>query len=366
MSVRRVAEKANVSIATVSRVMKDDAKVAPETRRRVLQAASQLGYGDTARPAEPCIGLAFAAVKFFSEYERLIVEGLKATLDEQRLDLRLVDIDRDKQPQESYTQFFLRKGLRGVVLRTVGRARQVCIEIAREGFPHIVVAEEFDDPAVNYVVCDSQQESLRAVEHLIELGHRRIAFGTHLEPDRDHRARESAYRTAHERAEIPVDPRLIVQMETNIRSGAAVFNRVMSLQDPPTAIVLADPALTAGVVRRAAEVGLSIPAELSVVGFDDAEMRQMFYPRVSAVCQDSGRLGALAAGALLEIISGQAKGPIRRCLRATFEVNGSTGLAPAIPVRVLPTGDRAPRAETVSAAAVALPAAQEQSRSSHL
>jgi len=360
MSVRRIAEKANVSIATVSRVMKDGVGVAPETRQRVLQVASQLGYGEPTRPAEPCIGLAFASVKFFSEYERLVLEGLKATLDEQRLDLRLVDIDRDKQAHESYTQFFMRKGLRGVVLRTVGRARQVCVDIAHEGFPHVVVAEEFDDPAVNYVVCDSQQESQRAVEHLIELGHTRIAFGMHMEPDRDHLARLAAYRAAHERASLEVDPRLVVQIETNIRSGAALFNRVMSLQEPPTAIVLADPALTAGVIRRAAEVGLSIPGELSVVGFDDADMRQMFHPRLSAVCQDSGRLGALAASILLDIISGQASQSGRRVLRATFEVNGSTGLAPAIPVRVLPTGDRVARSEVVSGSTAAGLVGQEQ------
>ena len=98
----------------------------------------------------------------------------------------LLNLRRDKRPEETYTQFFMRKGVRGAVIRTMQDSRDICVEIAKEGFPTMVISERFDEPFINCIDCDSKPDSVRAVEYLIRLGHRRIAFAMHNMPDRDH------------------------------------------------------------------------------------------------------------------------------------------------------------------------------------
>lgn len=343
-SVRQIAKRVGVSIATVSRALNNSPHVNPETREKILAAANRSGYAPSiGRRLRTVIGLAYPGEPVRADYgafESALLAGILRGVNEQRFDVTLVSIQRDRLAEESYSQFFMRKGLRGVVLRTFESSRPVAEEIAREGFPSVVVADRFEDPSVNYVCCDSRADSRRAVEHLIHLGHRRIALCTHNVPDTDHRDRRAGYLEAMQDRGIPVDPSLMIEVVASPEGGAAAIQRLMTLPSPPTAIFFADPLATIGAMHCCHAKGIQIPTELSIVGFDDSDVRHHTWPPFTAVVQDASMLGYEASLWLTRRVTGNVSQGVRMRRPTMFEINRSTAQPCKRPVRIAPDGSR--------------------------
>jgi DNA-binding LacI/PurR family transcriptional regulator len=326
-SVRKIAERAGVSISTVSRALNNDTAVSAKTRSRILAIANSVGYVATVgRRTTNNIGLAFTGESSLADpFDSAVLQGVMRGLDEARFDLSILNLQRDKERDETYTQFFMRKSVRGVLLRTTAESRDVCTDIAHEAFPHVVISERFEEPSTNFIDGESRQDSERAVDYLIALGHRRIAFAMHNVSDRDHEDRFEGYRSALATAKIAFDSRLVFRQRCTLAGGATMMNLVTSMGRPPTAIYFADPLLAVGAVNRAHELGLSIPRELSVVGFDDTDARFSVHPTLTAVCQDTAALGFEAALWLTRRVgNGPTNGTLRRTLPTFFEINRST------------------------------------------
>jgi LacI family transcriptional regulator len=347
-SVRQIAKRVGVSVATVSRALNNHPEVNAETRAKVLEAANRAGYSPTiGKRLTTVIGVVYPGDPVrpgYGDFDSTLLAGVLQGINEQKFDVKLVSIQRDKSSKETYSQFFMRKGLRGVIVRTFEDTRRVCEEIAAEHFPHVVVADHFDNQAVNYVWSDSRDDSRRAVRHLVDLGHRRIALAVHSIHDTDHRDRRAGYMAALAEAGIAADPDLTIEILANFEGGATAINRALALPDPATAIFFTDPIATLGGLHRCHELGLEIPTEFSVVGFDDSDIRHHTFPSFTAVCQDARRLGYEAALRLTRSLAGLAPDVIRQTFPTMFEINRTTGEAPAHPVRILPDGTRsAPR-----------------------
>lgn len=343
-SIRKIAERVNVSAATVSRVLNGTADISEETRSKVLSAAKAANYvGSVGRRVTTNIGLVFAAKLEFCPFDALLVSGMMRGLEEHKYDFTVINLERDKRPNENYTQFFLRKGVRGVIVRSPMRSRHVCEAIAAEGFPQVVIAERFDDPLVNYIRGSSLEASRRAVSHLIQLGHKRIAYGTHFEPDADHDDRFQGYQLALKEAGIPIEPSLVVQLVATFQGGVTAFNELMSMQNPPTAFFFADPMPAVGAMRRANLMGLRVPEDLSIIAVDDSAVRTDVYPTMTAVVQSVPDLGFEAALWLTRhLVHHRTKDSLRREMPARFEVNSTTGAPPTQVIRILPDGSKVP------------------------
>lgn len=337
-SVRKIAERAGVSIATVSRVLNNDPGVTTDTRDRVLLAANRSGYvPSVGRRATSFVAFAYTSRRTLANaFDAAVLEGVTRGLDESRMDVVLIDLQRDKQPEETYTQFFLRRGVRGVVLRTVAETRDVCGRIASEGFPHVVVSDRFDDSDVNYIDADSRAESRRAVEYLIALGHRRIALAMHNVPDRDHNDRFEGYKEALAGHGIAYDDRLVLRCPTTLVAGATVMKLLFSFPDRPTAVFCTDPALSVGAIQHAHEIGVCVPDDLSVIGFDDSDVRLSVHPVMTAVCQNAERLGYQAGTWIGRAVQGEAPSRFQSTIPTHLEINQST--APPGGARVRGTG----------------------------
>lgn len=355
-SVRKIAKQAGVSVATVSRALNNHASVNADTRERVLAAASMVGYSPPAsRKVATAIGLAYPGEPVRPDYgafDSALLTGILRGLNDYRYDLKIVAVQRDKAANESYTQFFTRKGIRGVILRTFSDTRSLCEAIAQEGFPSIVVADRFDNPAVNFVCTDSKDDSRRALQHLISLGHRRIALAVHRIPDTDHDDRRRAYFETLQANGVQTDPDLILAISASTEGGAAVVTHLASMPEPPTAIFFTDPLASVGALRRCQELGISVPADLSIVGFDDSDIRHHVFPSMTAVCQDATMLGCEAARWLTGMISGHSPSTLRKVYPTMFEINRTTAPPSPTPVRFLPDGTRV---------AVVVPAADRSS-----
>jgi LacI family repressor for deo operon, udp, cdd, tsx, nupC, and nupG len=346
-TLRRVASEADVSIATVSRVFNSSGVVSDDARQRVLEAASKLGYNGLRRQVGNYLALAYTGRSSVdSPYDVAILNGMFAAADEDSFDLSLIRLQLDRKQGESYSQLLQRKCVRAVVLRTNAETRDVCRELAREGFPSIVVGDCFKDEPINYLYCDSRPTSCQAVEHLISLGHRRIAIAVSHIADNDHNDRLAGYERALKNHQIEADPKLIYRVWAKRPNGAQVIRHLMSIPDRPTAIYIADPLVAVGAINQAHEMGVKIPHDVSIVGFDDTDSRSNVFPTMSAVCQDTRQLGYEAVKALAKLLEDDSTGPVQRTLPTWLELHQTTGCMPVDPMRVLPDGSRVPASTT--------------------
>ncbi|MBN2446248.1 MAG: LacI family DNA-binding transcriptional regulator [Phycisphaerae bacterium] len=325
-SVRAIAKQVGVSITTVSRALNNDPAVNPATRERVIRAANRCGYtASVGKRVMSSIGLCYTNVVTVSDhFDATVLGGITRGIDERGFDLVILNMQRDIKANENYTQFFRRKGVRGVLIRTIADSHQVCVDIANEEFPHVVISDRFDEPRVNYVDCDSRVDTTRATEYLISLGHQRIAFSMHNTRDRDHLDRLAGYREGLKNQNIEFDERLVLRHPYTTEGGAAAMNMAATMRPRPTAIVFADPQTSIGAVKRAYELGVRIPDDMSIVGFDDRDARRAVYPTMTAVCQDAARLGYEAARWLTRNLDAPANGGLRRTFPTFFEVNQTT------------------------------------------
>ncbi len=327
-SVRQIAGEAGVSITTVSRALNNDPSVHPKTRDQILAIANRRGYAPSiGRRVTTQIGFVYTQEMTLAHpYDSAVLEGVVRGLEEQHFDVVILNLQRDKRAGESYTQFFMRKGVRGVVIRTMAATRDVCQVIADEGFPHVVVSERFDaSTKVNCLDCNSLANSQSAVEYLIALGHRRIAFAMHNVPDRDHLDRFEGYQKALNLKGIPFDPGIVYRQPFTLSGGATCIEMIASQADRPTAVYFADPLLGVGAIKKAHAIGMRIPDDLSIVGFDDTDMRFAVHPTMTAVCQDARALGYEAALWLTRSFSGVGDKILRKAVPTYFEINESTG-----------------------------------------
>ena len=342
-SLREIARSAGVSVATVSRALNNSTEVSAALRERVLVAAEKAGY---AKPAAPKrvgrIGLVYPGEPVnpeFGGFDASVIAGAMRGCIDHSFDLCVINMLADRKPGETHTQFFRRKGLDAVLIRTYSDRRRVCEEIAEEGFPHVVLGDRFDHPGVSFACYDSEVETAAAIDHLVHLGHTRIAMCIHVVQDTDHAQRRRAFTRVLERRGLAVDPELIVEVIADLGGGCSAVNRLMSLPEPPTAIFFTDPLATVGGLRRALELEIRVPEELSIVGYDDGELRRFTHPVYTAVCGDANELARGATAWLARSLDGNAD-PLRQRKNAYFEVNNTTAAARAGSLRVSPDGRR--------------------------
>jgi LacI family transcriptional regulator len=340
-TIRRVAQNAGVSIATVSRVVNGSTAVAPELRDRVLDAVSRCGYAPTiGRRSAASIALVYTGpFSVGSPYDAACLDGIVTAMLESDFDLKITHLRRDKSPKETYSQFFFRKGIRGAILRSTTADRDIARTIGDEGFPAVVVGDRFDHPRLAFAYNDSSAASAEGVEHLVSLGHTRIAFVANDIDDGDHLDRLEAYRkTLREHA--IYDPQLEFRVPAHRLDGAQLMRKMMSVGSPPTAVFIADPLTACGAINEAHKLGLRIPEEMSILGFDDSDTRFSVVPIMTAICQDSRELGRLAYDLLVQRCDEPDESRSGGLGNAWLEINHTTAKAPAQPVRIMPNGER--------------------------
>ncbi len=309
-SVREIAKTANVSVGTVSRVLNNQPHVSPKARAKVLQAANSMRASSAigSRKATTSIALVYRGQSSLdSSFDSSVLHGIAEELNQTDHDLMIINAARGRGPGESLGQMMLRRGVAGALLRTTTATHTMCDELAEEGFPTVAIADRIDNDRVGCVYSDADSAIERALEHLVDLGHRKIAIALNVVDDFDHAKRLDAYQRFLSRSELPTDGRWIVRNPAQPSGGGAILRQLMALSDRPTAIFMSDPALGLGLCNEALRMGVRIPRDLSVIGFDDTHDRFGSFPQLSAVCQDAELLGRKALQHLLELIHQQDK-----------------------------------------------------------
>ncbi len=331
-SVRQIASKAGVSIATVSRVMNSSAKVSDSARQKVLDVINEQRYTPRmGKLSATNVAYIFTdSITLGSSYDAGILAGLSSGLEHNALDLLILNAKACRQPGEQFTDVFRRKGVCGAIVRTTFSSQAMTRAILDASIPVVVVGDRIEGYEQYCLDVDSRSASQEAVEHLIGLGHKRIGFCTNIVDDKDHEDRMGGYTDALNQAGMDLDSKLVFRVPATRQGGEQLARRLAAISGGPTALFVADPATGVGLLTEARNLGLSVPGDISVVGFDDSEARYSTAPQLTAVCQDAQHLGGEAMRLLTARISCQAPSPDPAAgpLRAWFEVNASTGPAP--------------------------------------
>lgn len=327
-SVRQIASEAGVSIATVSRVINNSPKVSDAAREKVLEVINRSQY-------TPKIGKIVAtnvayiftdSITLGSSYDAGILAGLSSGLEHHALDLLILNGKSCRQTGENFADVFRRKNICGAIVRTTSLTQNLGRSILDTGLPGVVLGDEIEGYERFCLDVDSRSASREAVEHLLELGHKRIAFCTNVVDDKDHGDRFAGYRDALRQAGVEEDAKMLFRVPAHRDGGAMLARRLASMNERPTAVFVADPLTCLGLFTEARKLGIRVPEDLSIVGFDDSESRYATAPEMTAVCQDAYQLGSEAMRRLVGLMPGQHETEILADpkQRAWFEVNGST------------------------------------------
>lgn len=301
-----VAEHAGVSISTVSNVLNKPERVAVGTRRRVLQVADDLGYLpkataiDLARKQTGRIGVV-APFSTYPSYLRRLVGVMRAT-KAQAVDISLID---QESAATASSPLLASMPIRGVVdgLIVMGAPIEESTEerLATRGLPVVLV--DADSDRFSVVNIDDHGAGRRAARHLVELGHRRIGYLSEQQAsDYESQARR---RLGGFRSELAAHPDVVLtvtQAEGTMAAARAAALTLLDSPDRPTAVMAHFDDLALGVVHAAAELGLDVPGDLSVLGFDDGPAAEA--AGLSTIRQPFEESGAVAVGLLLEAIAG--------------------------------------------------------------
>jgi len=345
-SIRQVAKQAGVSIATVSRVINGADSVAPDLRSNVMKAVEACDYTPgVGRRSLDSIALIYTGpFSVGSPYDAACIDGIVEAMRSSKYDLSIVDLARDKTSKETLKQFFARKGIRGAVLRSTAEERELVRGFAAERLPLVSLGDHFADAPLPCIFAESSTASQDAVEHLVALGHQRIAFIACDREDGDHRDRFEAYKTVLDSYGL-YDQTLASRVPASRLDGAQLIRGLMGMRNRPTGLFIADPLVAVGAINEAHAMGIKIPEELSIVGFDDTDIRNSIYPKMTAVCQDSRMLGQLAFETARRLAdangaSTDATSVAPALPSAWLEFNHTTAPPPSLSDSILPSGQR--------------------------
>ncbi|MEO0679615.1 MAG: substrate-binding domain-containing protein [Pseudomonadota bacterium] len=328
-----VACLAQVSTATVSRVLNAPDRVREETRRRVQEAVAQLGYTPNfgARALASNRTRTVGAVIPTME-NAIFARGLQALQEElARADVTLLVATSNYDParEEAQIRTLLGRGVEGLVLIGEEREAHVYDLIRQRGIPAVLVWTWRADCPWPCVGFDNRASARSIAERALALGHRRIAMIAGVTAGNDRaRQRVEGVREALEAAGLRLDGDLLVEAEYSLAAGRDAALGLLARRPRPTALVCGNDVLAAGAVAAAREAGLDVPGDVSVSGFDDIDLAKVVYPPIATVHVPHRRMGLSAARLLLALDAGERRPESRRFDTEIVE-GGSLGPAPA-------------------------------------
>src|SRR4051812_41623482 len=331
-NIREIARLSGVSVATVSRVLNDSANVSEELRERVLGHAERLDYVPSAA-ARTLVGgrsqLIGVVVNTGTGHPDLKHPFFQDVLVALKDELGAHDYDLLLASKQSFLRSALEHRVDGLVLMGVDRnAAEVGTVLARR-IPTVFVDLQLRGDRAGYVTSDNVMGGQLAVAHLAALGHSRIATITgllHTTPGGD---RLRGYREGLRTNALTERPEYVREGDFYPDSGSVQMQALLALPEPPTAVFAASDDMAMGALAAIAEAGLSVPGDVSLVGFDDDEHAPLLRPPLTTVRQDKPALGAAAGAALMELIDAKDATPPELVLPVELVVRESTARIPA-------------------------------------
>ncbi|MFD2671323.1 LacI family DNA-binding transcriptional regulator [Marinicrinis sediminis] len=307
-TIRDVSKKAGVSIATVSRVLNGQEGYSKTTKEKVLQVIHELGYtpNEIARglvnKKTSTIGVMFPTVSsfFFSQ----LLSGIEEAAQQQQYNVFICNTAKNGERTEKYLQVLREKQVEGILFVSDFMKEPYYEQLIASRMPFVLVSTESMRYPVPFVKVDDRKASYAAVQYLLEKGHRHIGMisGTQGDPIAG-TPRVEGYRQALEDYGLPFEASRMYYGNFGFNSGAAGMEQLWEQhRDNLTAVFAASDEMAAGAISACYRLGIRVPEQMSVIGYDNTPLARMVTPPLTAVEQPLEQMGKAAVKMLLELI----------------------------------------------------------------
>ncbi|KQZ82844.1 LacI family transcriptional regulator [Mesorhizobium sp. Root157] len=327
--IKDIAERLGVSPATVSRALADTGLVAEPTLSRIREAASALNYRPnvSARNLRTRRSMAVLLVvrDIGNPFYLDILKGVEAAARAAGYSVLMGNAENDPAHETEYFDMLRDGHADGMILMTGSLPPgQASRDRLPPDLPVVVALEMIEDAGFPHVQIDNAAAARQAVEHLIGLGHRRIAHISGPVPEVMSLKRREGYRIAMRGAGLAVPEGYEQRGDYLLQSGRDACRRLFSLAEPPTAIFLANDEMAFGAIHELRRIGCDVPGDVSVVGFDDLYLSEAFFPPLTTVAQPRTEIGKRAMGLLLDMFAGGSAPKQPLVLETTLKIRGTT------------------------------------------
>lgn len=328
--MRQVAEAAGVSISTVSRVLADHPDVSQETRAKVLRLVDDLEY----RPSllarglilkrTNSLGLVLSDITnpFYPELAR----GIEDAARENGWVVVIGNTERDDQRTNRYVDAMLERSVDGIIFASVTARDEVVARLMESGYPIVLVNRTHPRVKCHMVVVDNYLGARMATEHLVMLGHHRIAHIAGQEWATNAVARKQGYIHALAEAGLEALDELVTEGDFGVDAGAIAMRRLLQLDPRPTAVFCCNDLMALGALEAIYDAGLKCPDDVAVVGFDDIQLARSRLIQLTTISHRTYEMGRKAVQILLRLLAdGPQQNPIEEVLEPRLVIRGSCG-----------------------------------------
>ncbi|WP_427340303.1 LacI family DNA-binding transcriptional regulator [Caloranaerobacter sp. DY30410] len=313
VTIKDVAKKAGVSISTVSRAFNDYSDIKPETRKKILKIADEIGYSPsllargirTSNSRRIAIGIEdYDVEKPNYSFLYKIIMGFKEYASKQGYEVVFLP-NLTKNNKNKLPKIVKDNHLDGIFLMGLKLSDEFYKQVLKGDIPCVLFDIPINKGKVGFVGTDNIKGTSLAMGYFIRNGHRKIAFINGHENAYVSLQRLDGYYLSLMKNEIPIDKTLIYFGDFTEKSGREGIRKLFNEHDDITAVFAASDLMAIGAISELKEMGKKIPEEVEVIGFDDIELSSYISPKLSTIRQDTYKLGASAATLLINIINGQ-------------------------------------------------------------
>jgi DNA-binding LacI/PurR family transcriptional regulator len=328
--IRAVAAMAKVSIATVSRTINGSPVVSDRLSKRVWQAIEQLNYFPNTHARSLVSGrsriLGIIVENITNPFFPELIQCFEEIAVAHGYEILVSSSNSDPAVLTTCVRRMIERKVEGVAMLTFGEEEPVLDQLAFHEIPLVLAEFKLQDPKASTILLDYATGIRAAVDHLVELGHSKIAFLAG--PHKIHSAmtRENNFRTAMEAAGLAIQKKWVVECDHTLKGGVLGFERLQALAIPPTAILCSNDMTAIGVLRAAYHRGLRVPQDLSVVGLDDIDFAEFTLPPLTTIRLSRADLARAAFEALRQQAEESTPSKIQRefLVSTSLVMRGST------------------------------------------
>ena len=309
VSIKDIARVAQVSHSTVSRALSDSPLVSAETKARVRRLAHEMGYSPDAQARSLVMGrtqtIGVVVTTITDPFIAEVVQSIETTAHEHDYTVILASSNAEPEREIAAVEMLHSKRVDCVVVTSsrVGALYQAHLD--RLGVP-VVLLNSHSQESGSYtfsINVDNGHGGFLATDHLIQLGHRRIAYITGPANHSDDLDRLAGYRRALDLAGLPFNPEMVIAGTGRVGAGERALPALRALAEPPTAVFCYNDMTAVGLLHAARQAGLGVPGDLAVVGFDDIPFASYVHPPLTTVAQPKPEMGCRAVEMALALLA---------------------------------------------------------------
>lgn len=334
-TIKDIAKKVGVSVTTVSRALNGYDDVNENTRKKIIKAANELNYTPNAvartlvTKKSKTIGLIVSELNRSSNKDNFTFEvlcGINEYTAESDYDMVLFSTDPNRQKKKSYSQLCMERGVDGAILQGIRTDDPYLHEVLESNIPCVLIDIPINTETVGYVSTDNYDGAKTAVNHLIKLGHVHIGMVNGHEHAFVSRERLKGYQAALHESGLSFDETMVVNGKFFEKNAEEVTYKLLIEHPQITALFCASDLMAFGAIKAAQRLNLSVPRDLSIIGYDDIILSSYVMPRLTTVSQDKFMIGYKAAEMLISMLNEEKAAHI--CILPTELVKRDTTIKP--------------------------------------